>query len=166
VGKDLVTSPVCGFYSRSIWSRPPHGEDRGHRLGWRVDAFDGSDGGMVLHRNIASTLNRLGPYGVNAALLVRIVDRQLTPIDPTAVYFIDEIGTYADWAPGFAEHFEESVTALLDSPARVVAIVWLRSTDGFPQQVRERDDVELWDVTLDNRDTLAPRMLDWIETRD
>jgi hypothetical protein len=36
-------------------------------------------------------------------LFARIVRTQLTPIDPAAVYFIDEIGLYRDWSPGFAE---------------------------------------------------------------
>jgi nucleoside-triphosphatase THEP1 len=163
VGKQLAPIPVRGFYSLSIWSRRPGEGERGHRLGWCVEAFDGSDGGMMLHRNIGSVPS-MGPYGVDRALFTRIVEAQLTRIDAAAVYFIDEIGTYADWAPDFEWRFEQLVSALLDSPARVVAIVRLHSTEGFPQRARERDDVELWDVTLDDRDTLAVRMLDWIMT--
>ena len=53
------------------------------------------------------------------------------------------------------------MTELLDSHEKVVAIVRQRG-DGFVQEVKDRPDVEIWEVTRENREELLIRALRWI----
>ena len=129
------------------------------RVGWRLDAVDGSDGGLLAHPDITSDYH-MGRYNIDRALMERIVVAQLTPIDVNAVYFIDEIGDAADfWSPAAFE----TLLPLLDSPARVVAIVRQREdpSEPFLTTVKQRIDAELVTVTLENRDALIDTIADW-----
>ena len=87
------------------------------RKGWRLDAFDG-DGGVLAHLDMQSEY-RMGNYGVNIALFERLVDSQLKLDAQADIYLVDEIGIIALWSPKFVN----SMTELLDSPKKVVAIV-------------------------------------------
>ena len=139
------TRPVRGFLSESQW-------DGEHRLGWSIDACDRSDGGMFATREMESEF-RMGPYGCDMALFERIALAQLTPIDPATLYIIDEFG----FAPEWSEPARGAHLAVLDSPAPVLGIVRYRD-DGrtpFAEQVKRRDDVELIEVSLENRESLV-----------
>lgn len=125
------------------------------RKGWRLDTFDG-DGGVLAHLDMQSEY-RMGKYGVNMALFERLVDSQLKLGDQADIYLVDEIGIVALWSPKFVN----SMTELLDSPKKVVAIVRQRG-GGFIQEVKNRPDVEVWEVTRENREELRVRTLRWI----
>lgn len=152
VAERLEVSRVRGFFSDSMWQaadgapitssseRLRDGKGGVTRVGWRLDAADGSDGGIVIHPDIQSE-HRMGRYGVDRALMNRIAVAQLTPVDLDAVYFIDEIGTASAWSPAALE----ALVAILDSPARVIAIARQRDdpTEPFLTQVKQRPDAEL-----------------------
>ena len=99
----------------------------------------------------------MGKYGVNMALFERLVDSQLKLSDQANIYLVDEIGIIALWSPEFVT----SMTELLDSHEKVVAIVRQRG-DGFVQEVKDRPDVEVWEVTRENREEVRMRTLSWI----
>ena len=149
------TRAIRGFISTSIW-------DGDQRLGWRLDACDGSDGGMFATREMESEF-RMGPYGCDMALFERIALAQLTPLDPSVLYIVDEFGFAPEWSePAHAAHL-----AVLDSSAPVLGIVRYRD-DGrtpFAEQVKRRDDVELIEVNLENRDALVDVLVERFRPR-
>ena len=90
-------------------------------------------------------------------LFERLVDSQLKLDDQTDIYLVDETEIIAMWSPKFMN----SMTELLASPKKVVAIVRRRG-GGFVQQVKDRPDVEIWEVTRKNREGLLVRTLRWV----
>jgi hypothetical protein len=59
----------------------------------------------------------------------------------------------------FSRKFVEVMTSLLDSDQLVIATV-ARKGGGFIGRVKQRADVEICDVTRDNRDALADKIVD------
>jgi nucleoside-triphosphatase THEP1 len=102
---------VRGFYSYALFQG-------GHRTGWRLDAFDESDGGILIHRAIRSG-RRLGRYGLDLALLGRLVKSQMALDERVDVYLVDEIGIVSTWL----KRFTLAMDALLDSRVKAVAII-------------------------------------------
>ena len=76
------------------------------------------------------------------------------------VYLVDEIGIVAPWL----NRFILAMDALLDSRAKVVAIIH-SGRAGYPEQVRTRPDVAIWEVTSDNRDSMFGDVLAWVGGR-
>ncbi len=130
----------------------------GRREGFRLDSFDGRHE-ILAHTNIRSPY-RLGKYGVDVEALERIVDAALRPDESIELFFVDEIGPMEC----LSENFNSAMTELLDSSARIVGTIH-RTSKGFIGQVKDRGDVELWEVTPENRDNLPEQVLNWIEGR-
>jgi nucleoside-triphosphatase len=129
----------------------------GHqRKGWRLDASDGN-GGILAHVELPSAYH-MGQYGVDMALFERLVASQLVQDDTVELYLVDEIGIISAWSQGFIT----AMNALLDAEQKVIAVVRRRGT-GYIQQVKERSDVALWEVTRDNRDRMLTDVLGWID---
>ncbi len=148
VADGLRGREVRGFITEEI-------REAGKRVGFRLDTFDGRTG-ILAHTNVRSQ-HRLGKYGVDLAALDRIVESELNPNPGIDVYLIDEIGKMEC----FSLKFVSAMTALLDSGHRIVATIH-RSSGGFIGQVKRRPDVDVWEVTLDNRDGIVGQVVDWI----
>ena len=136
-----------GFVSRSI-------VESGTRVGWRLDTFNGR-GGVFIHREL-DTPHRFGEYGVDMELLEALVEQELTTVGGADLCIIDEIGPVCS----VSKRFVALVSDILDSPVRTISAVH-RIAPGFPEAVRERDDVALWKVTHENRDTLLREVMRW-----
>ena len=149
VGQHLSDKTIRGTYSQVIY------ED-GQRLGWHLANYSG-DQGLLAHVGIQSDYN-MGKYGVDMDLFHRITMPQMQLDHQVYVYLIDEIGIIAPWSTSFIE----AMNTLLDSDQRVIAIVSYRSRD-YPDQVKHRSDITLWEVTLDNREHMFHDVLDWLE---
>ena len=155
VGKSTVVRRVAdaleGRSFGGFWS----GEVREgrKRVGFRLEAF-GGERALLAHVDSDSP-HRLGRYGVEVEALDRLVEMALAP--GPGLYLVDEIGPMEC----FSERFVAAVRALLDSGARIVATIH-RNAGGFVQEVKERPDTELWEVTRENRDAMAERVLAWI----
>ncbi len=67
---------------------------------------------------------------------------------------IDEIGKMEC----FSNHFRKLLEKILDSEKWVIATIALKAT-GLIREVRERLDVELFEVTRKNRTSLFPEIL-------
>ena len=78
--------------------------------------------------------------------------------DATEVYLVDEIGKMESFSPKFREAFRR----LLDSGQPLIATVALRG-GGFIAEVKDREDVEIWEVTGRNRDRMPERILQWLD---
>ena len=137
-----------GFYSEVIYQ----GDER---LGWRMENYLG-DGGLLAHKDIESEYH-MGRYGVDMDLFHRIMIPQLRLDEKVYVYLIDEIGIIAPWSSVFIHAMDR----LLDSDRKVVAVIRRKSGE-YVDRVKGRDDVELWEITPDNRDAMLSKVLYWI----
>lgn len=70
------------------------------------------------------------------------------------VILIDEIGKMEL----FSKRFKDILIRSLDSPKPVLATVLLRPFP-FTDQLKQRSDVKLLEVTLENRDALAEKLI-------
>jgi nucleoside-triphosphatase len=76
------------------------------------------------------------------------------------VWLVDEIGKMECLSARFASRMRE----LLAGSGPVVATVAQRGA-GFIDEVKRREDCELWTLTRANRDAMAQRILAWIAER-
>ena len=148
VGGRLKGRKIRGFFSEAIL-------EGGQRKGWRLDTFAG-DGGTLDHIDIHSPHN-MGGYGVDMVLFDRLVESQLRLCSEVDVYLVDEIGIIAPWSTKFVL----AMNALLDSSQTVVAII-RADGGGYVRQVKDRKDVEIWELTGENREQMPDQILTWI----
>ena len=118
------------------------------RVGWSLHNYEG-EGGVLAHVDIESEY-QLGRYGVDMELFHRIMMPQLEVDATVDLYLIDEISAIAPWS----SEFMTAMDSLLDSDRFVIAIVGHSPRHPYPNEVKERDDVDLWEVQEDNRDQL------------
>jgi nucleoside-triphosphatase len=128
----------------------------GRREGFRIETFNRHNA-ILAHTNIRSP-HRIGKYGVDVDAVDHVVDLVFGPDRSVSFYLIDEIGKMECFSPRFVA----AMKALLDSGARVVATIPLKGR-GFPQEVKRRPDVELWELTPRNRDELFGQAIAWLE---
>ena len=149
LARELKGREIRGFFSEVIYKGDK-------RLGWRMENFAG-EGGLLAHIDIESEYH-MGRYGVDMELFHWIMTPQLQINEDVYVYLIDEIGIIAPWSSAFINAMDK----LLDSDRKVVAVI-RRKSDEYVDRVKGRDDVELWEVTPENRDVMLNKVLFWIE---
>jgi nucleoside-triphosphatase len=147
----LGHSRLGGFFTEEIRAR-------GVRQGFRLITFHGKQAVMahVNHRGGP----RVGKYVVDLAVLETMSRDALAVREDADVYLVDEIGKMEC----FSETFVEAVRALLAAGPPVVATVGQRG-EGFIAEVKRRPDVELWELTRDNRDAIPARVVAWLKQR-
>lgn len=140
----LLRHPAAGFYT---------GEERvaGERAGFVMKTLDGREGHLA-HRDISSDF-RVRIYGVSMENIETIAVPSLVPRNDHIIV-IDEIGKMEC----FSRAFKEAVLTALDSPNIVVGTISLGG-DEFFRRIKGREDVELLEVTLKNRDSLPDMIL-------
>ncbi|MFQ6673187.1 MAG: NTPase [Fidelibacterota bacterium] len=134
--------PVGGFYTREI-------RDRDRRVGFSLSTWEGRSG-IMSHVDFDSSF-RVGKYGVN----IQVVDNIGVPAihDAMAVgklIVIDELGRMEL----FSEKFQQAVAEALDSEVPLLGAIQERPHP-FLDKIRQRPDVELISITLENRDALV-----------
>jgi nucleoside-triphosphatase len=160
VGKTTVLSRlIAGLEGRRIRGFLTE-EIRGSkgRVGFRIETLDGQTATLA-HVAVRSP-HQVGKYSVDIGALDRMVEAALLPDAQTEVYLIDEIGKMEC----LSHRFIAALSGLLDSRCRIVATV-ARHGGGFIGQVKQRPDVELWQVTRQNRDELPRHALEWLAER-
>jgi nucleoside-triphosphatase len=130
---------ASGFFTAEI-------REAGERVGFAISTLDGRSGLLAHVRTGGST--RVGRYGVDVPGFEGLV-LPLLEAGRAGLYVIDEIGKMEC----FSRAFCDSVRALLDSDAPVLATVALKG-GGFIAEVKARSDVALFEVTARNRETL------------
>lgn len=133
---------LAGFYTEEIRQGPA-------RAGFRVATLSGQTATLA-HRNIKS-LQRVGQYFVDVSAFDQLVLPELAR--PCKLILIDEIGKMEC----FSSRFVECVRELLGGTTSLIATVALKGT-GLIAEVKSRSDVEVVEVTRENRDEL-PRLL-------
>ena len=120
-----------------------------------MHALDGGKGYLV-HQDIKSDIH-IRRYGVSGENIETIAVPSLEPVDRNII-ILDEIGKMEC----FSEAFKVAVQRALDAPNIVVGTITF-SGDDFIQGIKKRDDIEIYEVTLDNRDELPEIILKKVE---
>lgn len=148
IAASLAGWRLVGFYTEEI-------RESGQRQGFRAITLDGSEKVMA-HRNIHSPY-RVGNYQVDPSVIDQLADLTLGLTPQVDCYLIDEIGKMECCS----QRFIDAVRRLLTSQYLVVATIALRG-GGFIAEVKQRTDIEQWEVTLKNREELPERALAWL----
>ena len=132
---------VSGFYTEEI-------RKQNERVGFAVRTLDGHEGTLA-HIDIRSPY-RIGKYKVDVESFERIA---LPALEKrrfgSKIIIIDEIGPMEL----FSEIFKKRVLEILDSPSSVIATIKLKGSD-FVAMIKSRNDVELYTLTRDTRETV------------
>lgn len=140
-----------GFYTEEIRAG-------GVRRGFRLVTFGGVEA-VLAHVDLPKT-HRVGKYGVDVAALDAALEAALATEHAAGVWLVDEIGKMECLSARFVSRMRE----LLAGSGPVVATVAQRGA-GFIDEVKRREDCELWTLTRANRDAMAERILAWIAER-
>jgi nucleoside-triphosphatase len=134
--------PVGGFYTQEI-------REDGVRKGFQLITWDGKSG-VLSHVNIQSP-RRVGKYGVDVKILEEIgIPAIEEAIKHARLIAIDELARMEL----YSQAFQKTVLNAMDSKVPVVATIQERAYP-FLDKVRQRSDVQLLAVTLENRDSLV-----------
>lgn len=136
--------PANGFYTE---------EERieGKRVGFMMKTLDGREG-YLAHQDIDSDFH-IRRYGVSIDNIETIAVTSITPRN-SSIVILDEIGKMEC----FSETFKETAIKVLDSPNIVLGTITFGG-DEFIQGIKKRDDMEITEVTLDNRELLPDAIL-------
>jgi nucleoside-triphosphatase len=145
VAAGLAHRGAVGFYTAEI-------RERGTRKGFDLVSLDGQRG-LLSHVNVRGR-HRVGRYGVDVEGFERFLDgiRWHAPDAPLVV--IDEIGKMEC----FSGKFQSLVREILDADTPVLATVASKG-GGLISEVKQRPDVDLIELTRDNRDSLAEEIV-------
>jgi nucleoside-triphosphatase len=120
------------------------------RIGFVMHTLDGQTK-YLAHQDIVSEYC-IRRYGVSIENIEALAVPSIAPIG-NQVIILDEIGKMEC----FSQKFIEASKRALDSPNIVVGTITLGGTE-YIQQVKERSDIEIIEVTLENRD-LLPKVI-------
>jgi len=139
--KQLSEVRCAGFYTEE----KRHG---GQRIGFKVVTLDGQEGTLA---SIGRKEPTVGRYSVHVEEFEKLALPQLDPeITPADLYVIDEIGKMELLSP----RFRNKVVDLLAQPSNLLATI-AKKGKGFIEQLKARNDIELIEVTRENRDRLV-----------
>lgn len=135
----LLPVPAKGFYTE---------EERinNKRVGFLMHTLDGKKG-YLAHQDISSEYH-IRRYGVSIENIDSIAVSAITPSEEPVI-ILDEIGKMECFSPGFIAAAKQA----LDSPKIVIGTITLGGSD-FILEVKERSDIEIIEVTPENRDIL------------
>ena len=136
--------PAGGFYTEEE-------REGDRRIGFMMRTLDGQQG-YLAHQDIASEF-RIRRYGVSIENIDSIAVPSIAP-RAGSVIILDEIGKMECFSPVFVR----AATEALDSQNIVVGTITFGGGD-FIRSVKARKDIEITEVTPDNRDMLADEIL-------
>jgi nucleoside-triphosphatase len=136
--------PANGFYTE---------EERiaGKRVGFLMKTLDGRKG-YLAHQDIRSDFH-IRRYGVSIENIETIAVPSLVPVSRNVIV-LDEIGKMEC----FSEVFKQAAIAALDSPNIVLGTITFGGDD-FILGIKKRGDMEIHEVTPENRDSLPDLIL-------
>jgi nucleoside-triphosphatase len=143
----MLDAPAKGFYTEEE-------RDAERRTGFLMKTLDGKEA-YLAHQDIESDF-RIRRYGVS---IENVEELAVPAIQPKgdSIIILDEIGKMEC----FSEKFKNAALGALDSPNIVVGTVTLGG-DEFIRGIKGRKDLEIIEVTLQNREALAARILERI----
>jgi len=159
IGKTTVVKRVAealgeragGFYTEEI--RGPGG-----RKGFRLVTLDGHEVVMAHVTLRGGGRPRVGRYGVDVGAIERVgVAALRRAMEQDRIVIVDEIGKMEL----FCGPFKEAVLAAVGGPYAVVATA-MAKPNPWVDALKAMPNVTLWEVTAENRDRLAGRVLEWL----
>ena len=141
---EKLDHPANGFYTE---------EERvdGKRVGFLMKTLDGRKG-YLAHQDIKSDFH-IRRYGVSIDNIEHIAVPSITPVK-NHVIILDEIGKMEC----FSKTFKQAAVNVLDAPNIVIGTITFGG-DTFILEVKKREDIEIHEVTVDNRDLLPDLIL-------
>jgi len=134
-----------GFYTEEI-------RERGERKGFELISLEGKRG-LLSHKEIRSSY-KVGQYKVDIKSFEEFLD-SISFFNPlTHLIIIDEIGKMEC----FSDQFKKIMKEILNSEKWVIATIAFKGS-GLITEVRERKDVQLFEITKKNRDSLFSEIL-------
>jgi len=116
-----------------------------------MNTLDGKTG-YLAHQDIKSNFH-IRRYGVSIENIETIAVPAIAPVNRNII-ILDEIGKMEC----FSEVFRQAAITALDSDNIVIGTITLGGDD-FIQGIKERDDLEIHEVTPENRDSLPDVIL-------
>lgn len=143
-----LRSKAKGFYTE---------EERigGKRVGFVLNTLDGRKA-YLAHQDIDSPYH-IRRYKVSVENVESVAVPSIEPKDDYII-ILDEIGKMEC----FSERFKEAVLKVLNSPNIVVGTITYGGDD-FIMSIKNRDDIEIYEVTLENRDSLPDQILKLVD---
>ena len=134
-----------GFFTREI-------KEGGARTGFKIITLEGEEG-LLAHVNIKSRY-QVSKYKVNIKDIERLIILSLIPNKSSQLIVFDEIGRMELFVP----QFKDVLLQILDSEKPVFGTIQQKA-EPFVDMVKNRGDVKLFKVDLENRDILPQRIL-------
>ena len=151
LAEELKDMHPFGFYTSEI-------REAGIRKGFELNSFEGQRS-LLAHVDILSPC-RVSKYGVNLENFEKFLDSLTKCTDRAqSVVIIDEIGKMEC----FSDTFRSLVHDSLNAASLLVATVAQKGS-GLIADIKKRDDIELFEVKLGNRDALAAELIKKIKT--
>ncbi len=145
ISHELQNLNPAGFYTEEI-------RVEGIRKGFSLVSFDGKRG-MLSHTDITSRY-RVGKYGVDIAAFEDFLDHIAFFNPDIGVIIIDETGKMEC----ISDKFRKLLKTLLEQERLVIATIASKG-EGIIEEIKKRDDVELFVMTQNNRNSLLPEIL-------
>ena len=134
-----------GFYTEEI-------REGGEREGFKLISLDGKKG-LLSHKDLRSP-NIVGRYKVDIKSFEDFLD-SIPFFNPlTHLIIIDEVGKMEC----LSDQFKRLLKEILDSGKWVIATIALKGS-GLIAEVKERKDVQLFEITKGNRESLFSEIL-------
>lgn len=137
--------PAGGFYTREL-------REGGRRAGFEIVTL-GGETATLSHVDIDSE-QRVSKYGVDVEALDQVgVPAIREAVDEGALVVIDEIGKMEL----YSDAFKTAVADALDSASPVLGTI-MRGSRPWADRIKRRDNVEVIEVTVENRDRLVDEL--------
>jgi nucleoside-triphosphatase len=137
-----------GFYTAEI-------REGAKRKGFELISLEGKRG-LLSHKEIKSPY-RIGQYSVDVKGFEDFIDSIFFFNPLTRLIIIDEIGKMEC----LSDQFKRLLKEILDSERWVIATIALKGS-GLIAEVKERNDVRLFETTKKNRDYLFKEISDFV----
>jgi len=156
-GKTTVIKKVLSKLERKATGFHTEEIKKNHkRVGFLMKTLDGKEG-LLGHENIKSRFY-IRRYGVSIENVEDIAVSSITPQSEDDIIIIDEIGKMEC----FSEKFCVAAVKALDARNTVLGTIAVGGTD-FIQEIKERNDIKVYEVTTKNRDELPEYLIQEIE---
>ena len=143
---------VGGMISREV-------RERGERVGFEISDLCSGRLGWLAHVGQQSG-PRIGKYQVNLADLEGVgVSAISEAVERSDVVVVDEIGPMEL----SSERFRQAVKRVVDCEKLVAGVIHWMARDRLLEEVRAREDAQIYVVTLENRGRLPATVASWAE---
>jgi nucleoside-triphosphatase len=143
---ELAPFRPAGFYTAEI-------REKGIRHGFELVDLDGRK--FVLAHVDLETAHRVGKYGVDIDGFEHYLASSNLLHPGSDLVIIDEIGKMEC----LSTRFRETLNQIVKSPALLIATIAYKG-EGTIADLKRRPDVTLFEITLRNRDTIRPAILE------